>query len=160
MAILGLSNRQQLIIFVIVSTITIFCVWAMVDFAVNGYKGHYLPEDGTLWNYWTWMWGVGVPVTAFGLALSYLAGAPDTDRNILHAIGIFSTIVILAVGQLEDFLYFVLNSVPFPSDEEWWWMLFYDIFGTWTTEMHFVTVVVSIAAVIGMWALIFKYGDD
>ena len=156
MAILGLSNRQQLVIFVVVGTIAIFSIWAMVDFAVNGYAGHYLPEDGTLWNYYVWMWGIGVPIVGLLFAGSYIAGAPDTDGNILHGVGIFSTVVILAVGQLEDFLYFFLNGIPFPTDD-WWWMLFYDLFGTWTTEMHLVTVVVSIIIVCVMWAIIFKY---
>ena len=160
MAILGLSNRQQLVIFLIVSVTIFFVGWAMVDFAVNGYKGHYLPEDGTLRNYWNWMWGFLVPATGFGLGLAYIVGAPDTDSNIWHSVGIFSTFIILAVGQLEDFLYFVLNGIPFPSTEEWWWMLFYGWFGTWTTEMHFVTVVVGIILVLVMWALIFKYCDD
>ena len=155
MAILGLSNRQQLIIFVVVGVIAIFSVWAMVDFAVNGYKDNYLPEDN-LYHYWNWMWGVGVPVTGLLFAGGYIAGAPDTDENILHAVGIFSTVVLLAVGQLEDFLYFILNGIPFPTDD-WWWMLFYDVFGTWTTEMHLVTVGISITVVCVMWAIIFNY---
>jgi len=159
MAILGLSNRQQLIIFVVVGVIAIFSVWAMVDFMVNGYKGNYLSEDN-LNEYWIWMWGIGVPVTGLLFAGAYIAGAPDTDENILHAFGIFSTVVILAVGQLEDFLYFVYSSLffgnAFPTDD-WWWMLFYDIFGTWTTEMHLVTVGISITVVCVMWAIIFNY---
>jgi len=158
LAILGLSNRQQLIIFVVVSVILFFSVWAMVDFAVNGYKDNYLPEEN-LNEYWKWMWYIGVPAIAFGLALAYLAGAPDTDANILHAIGIFFTFILLAVGQLEDFLYFVLNRIPFPTDD-WGWMFFYEVFGTWTTEMHLITVTISVVIVIGMWTLIFKYGND
>ena len=155
MAILGLSNREQLVIFVIVSVSLIFTVWGMVDFAVNGYRGNYLPEEN-IGHYWNWMWVIGVPVTGVGLAFAYIAGAPDTDGNILHAFGIFSTFVLLAVGQLEDFVYFVFNGIPFPTDD-WWWMIFYDIFGTWTTPMHFATVIGSVIVVFVMWAIIFRY---
>ena len=155
MAILGLSNRQQLIIFVIVGTLAIFTVWGMVDFAVNGYKDNYLPEDN-LNHYWNWMWIIGVPVTGVVLAGSYLAGAPDTDGNILHAGGILATVVLLMVGQLEDFFYFVLNGIPFPTDD-WWWMPTYDLLGTWTTEMHFINLAIFVTIVCVMWAIIFNY---
>ena len=151
---LGLSHRQQLLI-VLLAIFLVFCVWAKVDYAVIGYKGHYLPEE-VVPHYWFWMWIVGVPLIAFVLALAYYAGAPDTDRNLWYAVGVFLTVVLLGVGELEDFLYFVLNAHPLPSGE-WTWMPTYTLFGTWTTFHHLVWLSCFIMIVVIMWVIILEY---
>ncbi|MCW4016765.1 MAG: hypothetical protein NWF06_10380 [Candidatus Bathyarchaeota archaeon] len=153
MRVFGLSHRMQ-VVAVLFAVVVVFCVWAKIDFAVTGLNGNYLAEEN-LGAYWFWMWDVGVIVTGFVLALSYYAGASDTERNEVYAVGIFLTVIVLLLGQFEDFLYFVLNGVPFPSGD-WTWMPLYGVLGTWTTGMHFVTLFCSFVAVAVLWYFIFE----
>jgi len=111
------------------------------------------------------MWVVGYPVFAFILALAYYAGAPDTERNRWYAIGIFLTVMLLAIGQLEDFLWHVANGFSFPTGD--WstvgWTrennIYCWLFGTWQTWMHFVWLGTFITIVVIMWIIILEYAD-
>ena len=136
----------------------IFAVWAKVDYAIHGYMGYFPPEAVVLYH-WFWQWTAGVPLTAGALAAAFWAGAPKSKLNRKVAVGIFLTVILLSVGQLEDFFYFTLNSVPFPT-HEWTWfrdMWFYRIFGTWTTEIHFTWLALWTTLTAAMWLLILKH---
>ena len=91
--------KQRLRI-LLVFMVAVFAVWAKVDYAVTGYRGHYLPED-VLPKYWFWMWIMGVPAVSFVFALAYWTGAPKTKRNRKIAAAIFLTGIFLGIGQLK-----------------------------------------------------------
>lgn len=105
-----------------------------------------------------WLWVVGYPCFAVLFSILYFAGS----RNIWYSLGILLTIFLLAFGQLEDYLFHVLNGVPFPESD--WscygWRtdnnIYYWIFGIWTTRMHFILLTASIIVTIIMWGYIFK----
>lgn len=147
------APKQRLRI-LLVFMAAVFAIWAKVDYAVTGYRGHYLPEE-VIPQYWLWMWIIGVPSTSFVFALAYWTGALRTRRNKRIAVAIFFTGVFLGIGQLEDFFYFTLNGLPFPSGE-WTWLretLFYKLFGTWTTMLHFIWLGTWITIVLVMWKI-------
>ena len=148
--------KQRLRI-LLVFMVAVFAIWAKVDYAVTGYRGHYLPEE-VLPKYWFWMWTMGIPAVSFVFALAYWTGAPKTKRNRKIAAAIFLTGIFLGIGQLEDFFYFTLNGLPFPSGE-WTWLrdtLFYKIFGTWTTPLHFIWLGSWVTIVLVMWKILLR----
>jgi hypothetical protein len=146
---------EQRLRILLVFLVVVFAVWAKVDYAVTGYAGHYLSGE-VLSNFWLWMWIMGVPTISFVFALAYWTGAPKTKRNQKIAVALFLTGIFLAIGQLQDFFYFALNGLPFPSGE-WTWFrdtLWYEIFGAWTTPLHFLWLGCWITIVLVMWKIV------
>lgn len=150
-----LAKKQKLVV-ILVLIVALFAILAKIDYAVNGLNDHWLPETNLI-HYWVWMWLVGYPF--FGLLFAYLfkAGAPNTKNNLLYSVAIFVTVILFAVGGLEDIFYYVLNGNPLPSTEEWWWMFWYMILGTWTSEMQLTLLGICIVIVASMWYYLLKH---
>jgi uncharacterized BrkB/YihY/UPF0761 family membrane protein len=145
------KNKVLILLFLI---FLVFIVLAKVDYSIEGYGGYYPPQNVVQYH-WFWQWTVGIPLMALAFTAAFWAGAPKTPRNRNIAVGIFLTTVFLIVGQLEDFLYFTVNSLPFPTGD-WTWIWLYNVFGTWTTVMHFEWLAFWILLTCGMWTLILK----
>jgi hypothetical protein len=161
-----LSHRQQLLV-VLLLIVGVFAFFAKLDWILG-------QRNGGSWNLyfitigagWFWMWVVGYPLFGLVFAAIYLAGADETAESLLYAIGIFLTVILLAVGQLEDEFWFLVNRLPYPSGdwacEGWtsknnlWWRLA----GTWNTQLHFIVLFSFIIIVVVMWIVIFKAADS
>jgi hypothetical protein len=108
----GLSHRQGVLVSIFFIVI-FFGFLAKLDFVLGpreymeGVEYH-LPFI-TVGAHWFWMWIVGYPLIAFVFTGLFLAGADDTDYNMRYGLGIFLTVILFGVGQLEDFLWHVVN---------------------------------------------------
>jgi len=160
-----LSHRQQLFV-TLVLIVAFFAFLAKIDYVMG--QREYLRDKPvhlpflTIGQHWFWLWVIGYPFFAFLFAFTYYAGASDTERNFWYAVGIFLTVMLLAFGQLEDFLYIILNGFSFPAGE--WghgWTrennLYMRLFGTWTAQMHFIWLGSFIILTIVMWIIIFEW---
>jgi len=107
------KNKVCVLIFLV---LLVFGILAKVDYAIHGYGGYYPPEEVVRYH-WFWQWQVGIPLMSLAFAAAFWAGAPKTQRNLKMALGVFFTPVLLFVGQLEDYLFFMLNGIPFPEGE-------------------------------------------
>jgi hypothetical protein len=112
----GLSHRQGVLVSIFFIVI-FFGFLAKLDFVLGpreymeGVEYH-LPFI-TVGAHWFWMWIVGYPLIAFVFTGLFLAGADDTDYNMRYGLGIFLTVILFGVGQLEDFLWHVVNWLLF-----------------------------------------------
>ena len=169
MTILGLDHQHQVIL-TIVLIVVFFAFLAKLDFVLGpreymeGVEYH-LPFI-TVSAHWFWMWIIGYPLIGVAFAFTYYFGALDTERNMWYALGLFATVIMFAVGQLEDFFFHVVNPevswIPASQDWSYWgWSaennLCWRIFGTWNTPLHLIWFSCFMVAVAVMWWAIFEY---
>jgi len=158
-----MNTREQIFLYLVL-IIVLFMVWGKIDWVVYqrpdiepaSYNFGYIQVP----SYWFWMWLIHVPLTSLLVMLAFWIGAPDTDQNNLTALGLFLTILLFWMGGLEDVFYFVLNGQPFPAGE-WIWFkgttVYWAIFGTWNTPLHFLWLGFFCFLVFLTWAVIDYY---
>ena len=169
MTLFGLDHRAQLTI-LIVMIVAAFAFLARIDFVFVPRESMSAPtvDLGIIMIHegWFWMWIVGYPGLALGVAFAYIAGASDTERNMRYGFGLFMTVILSAIGQLEDFFYHLVNPEVswIPASQDWTYNgwntennLVWRIFGTWNTNMHLIWLSVFMCITALMWYLIFKY---
>lgn len=167
MTFLGL-NHEQRVIMIILMIIAGFALLAKIDYVVG--EREWLQDQPirlpylTIGQHWFWMWIIGYPVAAAFVLLIYLIAAPDTERNMWYGLGLFATVIMFAVGQLEDFLWHIVNyfdGVRFPAGDWscWGWSaennLCWRLAGTWDTNLHLFWFSLWMVAVAAMWWAIF-----
>ena len=169
MTLLGFIDHRLQVVLTIVLIIFFFMFLGRIDFV-------YIPRDTmasptvdlgfvTIHEGWFWMWIVGFPLLALGVAATYVFGASDTERNMWYGFGLGATVILFAVGQLEDFFYHFVNPEVswIPASQDWaynGWSaennLCWRLFGTWNTDMHLIWLSCFIAIVVCMWIAIFR----
>ena len=160
-----LERRKICVLLMIFAIVVLFLYFAKLDWTLTHTKRAKATYDIKVVRVgakFFWLWCVGYPLLATVLAFMYYAGSSD----FWGAVGVFLTVMLLAFGQLEDFFYHLVNPGGFPTvewGEVYTWnketSIYYRLFGTWTTEMHFVWLACFVFLVIGMWALIFHFTD-
>lgn len=168
MTILGLDPEERIIV-IIILIILGFGLVARIDFVVG--EREYLQDQPirlpwlTVGQHWFWMWCVGYPAFAFFVLVIYLLAAPATDRNMWYGLGLFATVLLFAVGQLEDFMWHIVNyfdGVRFPAGDwsGWGWSaensICWRLFGTWNSFLHIIWLAIFMIIVVGMWYCIFE----
>jgi hypothetical protein len=68
------------------------------------------------------------------VVFAYWLGSKKTRSDLKISIALFATISLLALGGLEDILFFLLWDGGLPSvNVVWWWAPWISITGTWNT---------------------------
>ncbi|MCW4016764.1 MAG: hypothetical protein NWF06_10375 [Candidatus Bathyarchaeota archaeon] len=167
----GLSHRMQ-VLATIGLIVVFFAFLARLDFVLVARECF----DGVYYHLgiidvnaqWFWMWFVGYPVFGLVFSFTYYAGALDTERNLVYALGIFATVILFAVGQLEDFFWTIVNPEVsaiglFDDWSVWGWSaennFCYMLCGGWNNFLHYVWLACFVAVVAAMWCLIFREYD-
>ncbi len=153
-----MSSRffKLLILFLIV--FAFFLVSAKLDYYVNDTLYRYGLRFSYEWatGYWT-IYTLEFLVFAIMAGFVYWFASQKTRCDLKITTAIVTTIVLLAVGGLQDILFFgIWGGKGFPSDNvDWWWSWLHGIFGFWNTSMQIslVTVVFGVCGVVWWLAL-------
>jgi len=160
-------NKREAAIFLLI--IVLFMYLAKID-AIVGHLSDLAREGGhdpqvhffgfQIEIHLFWLWGIGYPFYATLFALIYYLSSTDTKRT-RYAIGFFLTVILLAFGQLEDFFFHLINFIPFPETFAVYnWdktnNIYWRLFGTWTTPMHFLWLTSFVMIVIFMWFILLR----
>jgi hypothetical protein len=87
---------------------------------------------------------------------AYWLGSNKTRSDLKVSAALFATISLLALGGLEDILFFVLWSGGLPSvNVVWWWAPWISITGTWNSliQVSFTTLTACLSAITWLIAL-------
>lgn len=154
-----LSENQRIIAFMFL-IVVFFMFLAVVDWNMRGWRDptHYdLIFVKNVPSYWVVYWFIGIPLYAVLVTAAYKISSHSSN---LVAFGLFMSVILLSFGQLEDFFFFVLGAGGHFPVGEWSWFtatIYWNIFGTWNTELHFRWLTAFVIIVCIMWALIFKF---
>lgn len=162
----GLDHEARVIVLIIIIIIAFALVakldWVFGERDVLMDSPVVLPWKITIGQHWLWM-NIGYVVFAVFIAFIYLLAAPATERNLWYGFGLGATVILFAVGQLEDFLWHPVNGFSFPTGDwaVWGWTaennLLWAFFGTWNTPMHLIWFsLFCLVLVPVMWWAIFR----
>jgi len=135
-----------------------FFLMSRMDYVVNS----------TLYDYglrFSYGWAAGYWITytaifiAFAMAVScaYWFGSHKTRRDMKLSLALFTTIVLFAIGGLQDIMFFILwdGGLP-PNNVAWSWAPLANIVGTWNSTIQVAFTTLMICVSICMWALVKK----
>ena len=135
-----------------------FCLMSRMDYVVNS----------TLYDYglrFSYEWAEGYWVTynsifvAFALAMScaYWFGSHKTRMDMKFSIALFTTIVLLTAGGLQDVIFFVFwaGGLP-PNNVVWRWSPLTNLVGTWNSTIQIGFMTLMVGASICTWILATK----
>ena len=135
------------------SIFSFFLLMSRIDFIVHGTLYHHGLQFSYAWANEYWIMYIGTFI-AFSVAISlmYWLGSNKTARDLKFSLGLFATVIILAVTALEDVMVYLLwaGGLP-PADFVWWWAPWIHLFGTWTTTMQLLLTLAGIFATILLW---------
>jgi hypothetical protein len=89
-------------------------------------------------NYWLTYNAIFI---SFGviLGVTYWLASNKTKRDFKFSLSLFLVVTLLAVGGLQDILFFVLWGGGLPQmSVVWWWAPWISILGTWNSGMQIV----------------------
>jgi ABC-type Mn2+/Zn2+ transport system permease subunit len=131
---------------------------AKLDFVVHSSLYNY----GLIFSYeWanTYWLAYGIAFFAFSLMAGFIfwVGSQKTahDKKILACL--LLTINLLALGGLQDVIYFAVWAGGFPSNEVvWWWSYWSYVFGTWNSLMQITFTAIAITISVLTWVMVLK----
>jgi hypothetical protein len=151
---------DRILLFVLGIVFVMFPFLSFLDWGIQGWR------TSTTYNflffnnvpqYWVAMWGIGMP--AFALMVTAAYKISENSSNFV-AFGLFMTVILLWWGQLEDFFYFAIwQGGQFPSGSWTWFQgttLYWKIFDTWNTALHFRCLALFLMITGVMWYLILR----
>jgi hypothetical protein len=134
-----------------------FFLMSRVDFIVNSTLYKY----GLTFSY-DWANAYWIAFDALFAAFSAMAayvywfGSSKTKCDKKIVVALLVTINALALGGLEDVLYFTFWGGGLPADNVvWWWSQWHGIFGTWNSTMQVELIVGTIGFSVVAWVLAF-----
>ncbi len=134
-----------------------FVLMSRIDYVVNAMLYEYGLRFSYDWANTYWSTYAAVFVAFSGIVgLTYWLGSKRTLSELKISIALFATINLLAIGGLQDILFFLLWKGGLPANNVvWWWMPWVSISGTWNSLMQvgFTALTVSLSAVTWMLAL-------
>lgn len=129
-----------------------FLFMSRIDFIVNSVLYNYGLVFSYNWanTYWITYNFTFVVFSAMA-GFVYWLGSSKTSCDKRVAVALFATINLLALGGLQDILYFTIWAGGLPVNSVvWWWSQWNGVFGTWNTllqlELMFGMVGFSILA--------------
>lgn len=135
-----------------------FSLMARIDFFINATLYDYGLIFSYDWAipYWNSYYATFV-VFSFILSFIYWFGSRKADHDKKVSIALFATINLLAIGGLQDVLYFTFwaGGLP-PNNVVWWWSQWIGVFRTWNSLMQVAFTVTTIGISISIWALILQ----
>ena len=135
-----------------------FFFMSRIDYIVNGTLYSYRIKFSYDWadSYWLTYNAVFVVFAAM-VAVTYWLGSKKTHCDQKIGVALFATVSMLALGGLQDVMFFLVwgGGLP-PSNVSWWWTPWISILGTWNSltqlALTFSTLCISAAT----WIMVLK----
>ena len=125
-----------------------------IDYVVNSTLYNYGLEFSYGWanTYWVAYNTVFVIFSAMA-GFIYWFGSEKTTCDKKVASALIVTINLLALGNLQDVMYFIFwaGGLP-PSNVAWWWTWWNGIFGTWNTDLQVSLTTMALGVSLLIWA--------
>jgi hypothetical protein len=137
---------------------TFFCLMSKIDSIVHRTLYNYGLKFSYQWANEYWL-TYNATFFAFSIimAVTYWLGSSKTLEDLKVSAGLSATVIILAVGGLQDILFYALwgNGLP-PNDVVWWWMPWNGILGAWFSSMQVALVVSALSITALLWVRILR----
>jgi len=138
--------------------ITFFTLMSRIDFIVHSSLYNYGLKFSYDWaiNYWV---TYNVIFVAFGIIISvtYWLASNKSRRALKLSCALLITITLLAVGGLQDILFFVLWGGGLPQISViWWWTPWVSVMGIWNSQMQIALTTLMSCASILTWIIAAK----
>ncbi len=145
-----------------------FLFMSRIDFTVNSVLYNYGLVFSYNWANTYWLtYSFTFVVFSATAAFVYWLASPKTSFDKRVAVALLVTINLLALGGLQDILYFTVWAGGLPVNSVvWWWSQWAGVFGTWNSllQLEFMLVMVGVSALTWSLALrqneTFKYNSD
>jgi hypothetical protein len=154
----GVLAGYKKAILLAVLVLLFFGLMSRMDYIVNSTLYSY----GLRFSYnWAWEYWItyNAIFIAFALVVSfaYWFGSHKTRRDMKFSFALLITIVLLAVGGLQDVIFFVFwgGGLP-PSNVVWWWVPWINLIGTWNSVIQIIFTTLAFGASICTWLLATK----
>ena len=135
-----------------------FLLMSRIDYIVNGTLYSYGLKFSYRWanEYWITYNLVFVVFSAM-VAFTYYVGSNKSVRDLKISSALFATVCLLALGGLQDVLFFVLWGGGLPANSVvWWWMPWVSVVGTWNSLMQVAFVALTACVSASMWVVILR----
>jgi len=142
----------------IILILSFFCLMSRIDYIVHGVLYDYGLNFSYDWAVDYWL-TYNLTFLAFSIivSFSYWFGSNKSAKNLKFAIALSLTINALAVGGLQDILFFVLwaGGLP-PNNVIWWWAPWKYMLGTWTSLTQIGFTVLMTVSTMFVWMVATK----
>lgn len=127
-----------------------FTLMSRIDYIVHATLYQYGLQFSYAWanSYW-FTYNALFVLFAVMAGLTYWLASNKTMRDLKLSFALLGTIMFLALGGLQDILYFTLwgGGLP-PTSVVWWWVPWNNILGTWNSSMQIsFTIIMSFASI-------------
>jgi hypothetical protein len=134
-----------------------FVLMSRIDYTVHSIMYNYGLRFSYDWANQYWIaYDATFVVFSLIVGYAYWFGSRKTKRDLKVAAALLLTINLLALGGLQDIMFFVLWSggLP-PSSVVWWWVPWTQIIGTWNslTQVGLTTLAACLSSVTWMITL-------
>ncbi len=128
-----------------------FTLMSRIDYIVHATLYEYGLQFSYDWanSYW-FTYNTLFVLFAVMAGVTYWFASNRTYRALKLSLALFGTILFLAIGGLQDILYFTLwgGGLP-PTSVVWWWVPWANILGTWNSLMQIsFTIIMSITSIL------------
>jgi len=132
-----------------------FLFMSRIDFIINSVLYNYGLVFSYNWANTYWLTYNFTFVIFSGVAaFVYWLGSPKTSYDKKVVVALLVTINLLALGGLQDILYFVFWAGGLPvNNVVWWWSQWKGIFGTWNTLLQLELMFGTVAFSVLTWSL-------
>jgi hypothetical protein len=150
----GLKKASLLSLLIIL----FFSLMSRIDYIVHSILYNYGLRFSYDWANGYWM-TYHATFVAFSVIISivYWMGSKKTACDLKCSLALLLTINLLAIGGLQDILFYVLwaGGLP-PTNVVWWWMPWTAVIGTWNSLMQIGFTSVMLCASGFTWWLAIK----
>jgi hypothetical protein len=132
-----------------------FLFMSRIDFIINSVLYNYGLMFSYSWANEYWL-SYGFTFIVFSAMASYVywLGSQKTTQDKKVVAALLVTINLLALGGLQDILYFSIWAGGLPVNSVvWWWSLWKNIFGTWNTSLQLELMLGMAGFTILTWSL-------
>jgi hypothetical protein len=135
-----------------------FVLMSRIDYTINDALYDYGLKFSYGWakGYWLAYNSVFL-VFSSAVAAAYYLGSNKTRSELKVAVALFVTVGLLALGGLEDVLFFVLWGGGLPSvNVVWWWSPWIGIAGTWNSLIQGFLMVLTAFLSVLTWLIVLR----
>jgi hypothetical protein len=140
------------------SIFAFFGLMSRMDSIVHGTLYRYGLQFSYEWanEYWA-TYGAIFMVFSTAIGLMYWLSSSKSGRDLRFSLGLVITVNILWIGGLADIMFYVFWGGGLPSNDiNWWWIPWSHVFGTWTSSMQILTLILALGFTAFSWILILK----
>lgn len=139
-----------------------FCLMSRIDYIVNGVLYNHGLSFSYEWatDYWL-TYNLTFLTFSIIVSFSYWYGSNKTAKNLKFSIALLLTINALAMGGLQDIMFYILwaGGLP-PNNVTWWWAPWRYVLGTWTSQTQIGFTLIMLCSTIFIWTLAAKKNES